>query len=172
VGPAVGPVLTPPHPTRRNLTGMERLVIAIVIVAAISAIALVVRSRRTVDAPTQRRFAVPQQLDRADFARPDAPWLVAVFSSETCDVCRSVVDKARVLESTDVAVVDVEYVASRALHERYSIEAVPTVVVADANGVNRAGFIGPMSATDLWAAVAEARQPGSTPEPGLGQPTT
>ena len=34
---------------------------------------------------------------------------------------------------------------------------------------NRAGFIGPMSATDLWAAVAEARQPGSSPEPNLGQ---
>ncbi len=97
---------------------------------------------------------------------------MAVFSSATCEVCQSVVDKARVLESSDVAVVDVEYLADRALHERYSIEAVPTVVVADARGVNRAGFIGPMSATDLWAAVAEARQPGSSPEPGLGQKQT
>jgi len=26
-----------------------------------------------------------------------------------------------------------------------------------------------MSATDLWAAVAEARNPGSSPEPGLGR---
>ena len=43
------------------------------------------------------------------------------------------------------------------------------MVIADANGVIRAGFIGPMSATDLWAAVAEAREPGSSPEPNLGQ---
>lgn len=143
--------------------------IVIVIVIAVAVIASVARSRRTADAPTQRRFAVPQQLDRSDFARPEAPWLVAVFSSATCDVCQSVIDKARVLESSDVAVVDVEYLADRSLHERYSIEAVPTVVVADARGVNRAGFIGPMSATDLWAAVAEAREPGSSPEPGLGQ---
>jgi hypothetical protein len=148
---------------------VDRLVIVIVIVVAVGVIASVARSRRLADAPTQGRFAVPQQLDRADFARPDAPWLVAVFSSGTCDVCRTVVDKARVMESTDVAVVDIDYLVERQLHERYSIEAVPTVVIADASGVNRAGFIGPMSATDLWAAVAEARQPGSSPEPGLGR---
>ncbi len=148
---------------------MDRLLIVVVIVTAVGIIATVARTRRRVDAPTQRRFAVPQQLDRADFPRSDAPWLVAVFSSATCEVCQSVVDKARVLESADVAVVDVEYLADRALHERYSIEAVPTVVIADASGVNRAGFVGPMSATDLWAAVAEAREPGSSPEPGLGQ---
>jgi len=36
-------------------------------------------------------------------------------------------------------------------------------------GVVRAAFVGAFSATDLWAAVAEARAPGSTPEPELGQ---
>ncbi len=149
---------------------MERLVIAIVIVVLAAAVAAIVRARRAPDAPTQARFAVPQQLDRSDFARPDAPWLVAVFSSATCDVCRSVIDKAKVMESDEVAVVDIEYLADKALHERYSIEAVPTVVIVDSLGVNRAGFIGPMSATDLWAAVAEAREPGSSPEPRLGRP--
>jgi hypothetical protein len=29
-----------------------------------------------------------------------------------------------------------------------------------------ASFLGPMTATDLWAAVAEAREPGSTPGGG------
>lgn len=151
---------------------MDRLVIVVVIVIAVGIVATVAQKRRRVDVPTQQRFAVPQQLDRADFARSDAPWLVAVFSSATCEVCHSVVSKAQVLESPEVAVVNVEYLASRALHEKYSIEAVPTVVIADAMGVNRAGFIGPMSATDLWAAVAEAREPGSSPEPNLGQRNT
>ena len=136
---------------------------ALVIVAIVGAVALIQRRRRVPDAPTQRRYTAPDQLDRNDFARPDAPWLVAVFSSSTCDVCRSVVDKARVLESSEVAVVDVEYGADKAVHERYSIDAVPTVVVAGPDGVAAATFIGPMSATDLWAAVAEAREPGSTP---------
>jgi len=40
--------------------------------------------------------------------------------------------------------------------------------VADAAGVVRAAFVGPATATDLWAAVAEARQPGTSPEPDLG----
>jgi hypothetical protein len=42
-------------------------------------------------------------------------------------------------------------------------------VVADAQGVVRRGFVGAFTATDLWAAVAEVRAPGSTPEPDLGQ---
>lgn len=148
---------------------MERLIVALVIVVAVVVVALVVRRRRVPDAPTQRRFSAPQQLDRNDFARPEAPWLVAVFSSATCDVCAQVVAKAAVLECDDVAVVEVEYTADRALHERYSIDAVPTVVVADSLGAAAATFLGPMSATDLWAAVAEAREPGSTPGGGSCQ---
>ena len=77
--------------------------------------------------------------------------------------------RPRVVACRDVAVQDVEYTALRRLHERYGIDAVPMVVVADADGVVRASFVGPMSATDLWAAVAEVRNPGSSPEPGLGR---
>lgn len=148
---------------------MDRLLIALVIVAVVAVAATVARRRRVPDAPTQRNAVIPEQIDRLDFDRPDAPWLVAVFSSSTCDVCRSVVDKAAVLESAEVAVVDVEYGESRGLHDRYRINAVPTLVVVDGRGVTQAGFVGPMSATDLWAAVAEARQPGTSPEPGLGR---
>lgn len=136
---------------------MERLIVALAIAVLVAVIALVVRRRRTPDAPTQRRYAIPDQLDRADFVRPDAPWLVAVFTSATCDVCRAVHDKAVVLESADVAVADIEYAAERALHERYSIEAVPTTIIADAQGVVVGSFLGPVTATDLWAAVADAR---------------
>lgn len=145
---------------------MERLIVALVIVVVVALAAIIARRRRVPDAPTQRRHAAPEQLDRNDFDHPDAPWLVAVFSSATCDVCAQVVAKAKVLECSDVAVVDVEYTAKRALHERYSIDAVPTLVVADTHGVVVSSFLGPMTATDLWAAVAEAREPGSTPAGG------
>ena len=37
------------------------------------------------------------------------------------------------------------------------------LVVADAAGVVKAGFLGPVKAQDLWAAVAECREPGSSP---------
>jgi hypothetical protein len=107
---------------------------------------------------------VPAQLDRHDFARPDAPWLVAVFTSATCNTCAGVWDKAQHLESDVVAVQELEHLAERAMHERYGIEAVPTTLVVDAEGIVQRSFLGPVTATDLWAAVAEAREPGSTPD--------
>ena len=144
---------------------MTRLLIALAIVAVAAGIAVVVQRRRTPDAPTQRRYNVPEQLDRADFARPDAPWLVAVFTSDVCDQCADVATKAAVLESDDVAVANLEFTAERELHARYQIDAVPTLVIADAVGVTRRSFLGPMTATDLWAAVAELRDPEAAPDP-------
>jgi hypothetical protein len=141
---------------------VERFVIALVLVA-IAVLVAVVMQRRRPDAPTQPTWTVPAQLDRNDFARPAAPWLVAVFTSATCNTCGGVFDKARVLESDVVAVDDVEIGARPDQHRRYGIDAVPTLVVADVDGVVRASFVGPVTATDLWAAVAEAREPGSTP---------
>jgi hypothetical protein len=151
---------------------MDRLLVAMAIVAVAAIVAAVVRHRRPSDAPTQPRHTAPSQLDRADFARPDAPWLVAVFSSATCAACADVIAKARAVESPDVAVVDVEFGAERVLHVRYAIDAVPTLVVADGAGVVHATFIGPVTATDLWAAIAEVRATGSSPEPDLGRPDT
>ena len=143
---------------------VARLLIALVIVAVAAGIAYIAQQRRAPDAPTQRRFNVPQQLDRADFPRPDAAWLVAVFTSLTCDKCSEVASKAAVLESEDVAVANLEFTSHRDIHERYEIDAVPTLLIVDSQGVTRKSFLGPMTATDLWAAVAEAREPGSTPD--------
>lgn len=148
---------------------IARVVIAAVLVVAAVIVAAFIEKRRRRDAPSQPRAIVPAQLDRADFARPDAAWLVAVFSSSTCDSCQQVVAAARVLASREVAVTDVEVTEQPRVHRRYHIEAVPITVIADAAGTVRASFLGPVTATDLWAAVAECRQPGSTPEPDLGQ---
>ena len=138
---------------------------AVIVVAVVVAVVL---DRRRPDAPTVPRWAVPTQLDRTDFARPGAPWLVAVFTSSTCDACAGTAAKAAVLACDDVAVDEVELGSRPTLHRRYAIDAVPMVVVADAEGVVRAHFVGPPTATDLWAAVAELREPGSSPEPHLG----
>ncbi|MCU1353560.1 MAG: hypothetical protein JWM05_2769 [Acidimicrobiales bacterium] len=136
----------------------------VVLVVVVAAVAWVLQRRRP-DAPAQGpSWAVPSQLDRADFDRPDAPWLVTVFSSATCTSCRMVWEKARHLASDTVAVQEVEAVVQRPLHDRYGVEAVPMVLVSDAAGAVRASFLGEPSATDLWAAVAELREPGSTPE--------
>ena len=98
---------------------------------------------------------MPDQLDRADFDRPGAPWLVAVFSSATCDSCATAVERARTLASADVAVHEVELAVRGDLHRRYNIEAVPTLVVADRLGVVHATFVGPPAADELETAFAE-----------------
>ena len=148
---------------------MNQLLVAAGVLVAALAVGAVLRRRRTVDAPTQPVFSAPTQIDRADFDSADVPWMVAVFSSASCTACNDIVRKAKVMSCAEVAVVDVEYSAAAGLHRKYHIDAVPIVVVADRLGVVRASFVGPISATDLWAAVAEARDPGSSPEPGLGR---
>lgn len=141
--------------------------VALVVAAAV-VLALVVERRRP-EAPTRGGWTVPHQLDRADFAA-GAPWLVAVFTSATCDSCEGAYRKAAVLAGAEIAVEEVEVGSRGDLHRRYGVDGVPTIVIADAEGVVRASFVGPPSATDLWAAMAELREPGSSPEPGLGRP--
>lgn len=142
---------------------MERLALLVGLAAVALAVAWVLRRRAPAAAPTPTDWEVPAQLDRDDFDRPDAPWLVAVFSSVTCLSCQGTWAKVQHLESSAVAVQEVEAVRDKALHERYRVDAVPLLVVADHEGVVQAHFLGEPTATDLWATVAELREPGTTP---------
>jgi hypothetical protein len=144
-----------------------RIVIALLILATVGGLALVMR-RRPPEPPPRDVYPVPKQLDRADFRRPDAAWLVALFSSAACDSCQGLDAKLEPLEGGDVAICIVDAEHFGALHRRYELAAIPTTVIADHEGVVRRAFVGAFTATDLWAAVAELRDPGSTPEPDLG----
>jgi thiol-disulfide isomerase/thioredoxin len=142
-------------------------------VAAVAVLAAQVLKKRKPEPPTQTAWTVPTQLDRNDFTSPTTPWLVVAFTSSTCDACATTVSKCEVLASDFVSVQTVDYQTNKALHERYGIDAVPTVVIADADGVVVREFVGPPNATDLWGAMAEVREPGSIPPPdqhgpGLG----
>lgn len=142
---------------------MERLLVAIPLVVIAVVIAAVLQRRRPA-APSGTTWNVPAQLDRSDFRSPSAPWLVAVFTSSTCTACADVAMKAAALDSDNVVVQELEVTEEADLHRRYGIDAVPLVLIADLDGVVVRHFLGPVTATDLWAAVAEAREPGSTPE--------
>jgi hypothetical protein len=127
-----------------------------VLVAAAIVIAIIVERRRPAP-PTQPKWAVPSQLDRDDFDGRDVPWLVVVFTSATCTTCKDVLVKARPLESPHVAVQEVEAVARKDLHQRYAIDAVPMLLLADAEGVVRGSLVGPASAEEIWLAVSSVR---------------
>jgi hypothetical protein len=129
---------------------------ALLVVAVVVALVLE-RRRKATAGPIRDTYAVPRQLYRADFPHPESPWLVVLFSSRTCDSCAAMREKVLVLESSEVAVCDIEFSAAKELHERYGISGVPMVVIADAEGVVRKSFVGSVSATDLWAAAAEIR---------------
>jgi Thioredoxin len=144
-----------------------RLGIAAVVVVVAAGVAWWLRRRRP-DAPPRGVYPVPRQLDRGDFPEPGIPWLVAYFSSATCASCQGLGPKVAVLRSRSVAVCELSFEAERDLHERYDIAAIPMILVADTAGVVKRAFVGATSATDLWAAVAEVREPGSTPESDLG----
>ena len=142
---------------------MDRLLLLVLVAATAGTLAHLLQRRRP-DAPVRTGWSVPQQLDRRDFDRPDAPWLVAVFTSATCDTCGSVVEVARPLESQAVAFQEVEAGERRDLHDRYAVDAVPMVLLVDGVGVVRDHHLGPVTATHLWESLAELRQPGSTPD--------
>ncbi len=143
---------------------MDRFLLATVLLMIAGAAAAILNVRTRTDAPAGARFVVPAQLDRRDFAGPAAPWLVVAFTSATCDTCADLTLKVQALESPEVAIDVVEVGVRGDVHRRYAIDAVPMVLVADAEGVVRTSFVGPVTATDLWATVAEVREPGSTPE--------
>jgi hypothetical protein len=134
-----------------------RIAIAVVLFVLLSGVAWWLERRRRADGPSQGSSSAPEQLDRLDFDRPDAPWLVVVFTSNACASCEGLYERALPLASADVAVVEIGFPAQRALHDRYRVQAAPMTLVADHEGVVRAAFLGAFSATDLWNTVAELR---------------
>ena len=82
---------------------MERVALAVGLIVVVAVFAVVLERRTKASAPTNTGPGAPAQLDRSDFARPDAPWLVVAFSSETCLSCASTWEKVALLESDDVA---------------------------------------------------------------------
>ncbi len=137
---------------------MERLLIAAALVVLAAAVAFGLNRRRP-QAPTQGRgrdgdVPIPAQLDRADFPQADKPWLLVVWTSRTCASCEQATVKAKALESDAVGFVDVPWQDRKDLHDRYGIEDVPLLVLADAEGVVRASFVGAPEFGDLVTAVA------------------
>ncbi|MDQ1505921.1 MAG: hypothetical protein QOD57_3648 [Actinomycetota bacterium] len=137
-------------------TVASRLVVALVVVV-VAVVAARLLERRRPAPPTRDAYPVPAQLDRRDFPRPDAPWLVVLFSSRTCDSCGPMATRVAALDSEAVATVEVEARDDKELHRRYRIDGVPMVVLADAEGVVRAGFVGSVEGWELEGALADAR---------------
>lgn len=120
---------------------MTTVILVVVIAAAALALAAIV-NRRNPDAPTTPQFAVPQQLDRNDFEDATQEWALVMFTSGTCMTCRDAREMIEPVRATPIDVTEVSYETHRGLHERYGINGVPTLVLADQHGVVRWSFLG------------------------------
>lgn len=127
------------------------LVAALAVGAALIAFAV---TRLRPDAAAVRTGALPSHLDRARFVAADQPWLIALFSADTCMSCAKVVEQMRGFESAQAAFQNVEVGREAELHKRYAIASVPTTLVCDGSGLVRLSFVGPLSGADR-SAVAE-----------------
>ena len=94
-------------------------------------------------------WPVPTQLERADFGEQSSPWLVAVFTSESCESCAAAIDAAQRAVRPGVAVVEIDLERGAPLHHRYGIDAVPSVLIADRAGLVRGSFAGPPAVAEL-----------------------
>ena len=116
--------------------------------------------------PTLVDQEAPSTVEVADFTAERFEVLVVVFSSATCDGCHGVLARASVLMSEQVVVVECEHGESPKLHRKYGITAVPTTVLVTPDGHVARDFVGDVTSTHLWGAVAEIRSPGSAPSCG------
>jgi hypothetical protein len=142
---------------------MMQVAIVVVLGAAAGGVAWWLQRRTAPEPERGAPWTVPGLVNRDDFERPDASWLVALFSSSTCLACQGTAAKAALLESDAVAVQEIDSISGKDLHDRYGVDAVPMLLVVDAAGVVQRSFVGEPTATDLWAALAELREPGTVP---------
>lgn len=127
---------------------MTRLILTIAVAAVVGLAAFVWQRLQKPAAPTDLGGELPTVLDRDDFTGADVPWLIAVFSSATCMACADVLAHVRSIESSTVAVQDVEVALDPELHRRYRIDSVPATLAVDRDGVVRGSWLGPLAPAD------------------------
>ena len=143
---------------------MDRLLVLAVVAALAGRLAVLLQRWRP-GGPVATGWSVPGHLDRADFATPDVPWLVAVFSSTDCPTCASRVAEAHSLAAALGGGQEVPAESAGDLHDRYQVDAVPMRVVADGDGLVRAHHPGPSSPGELRTVLEKARSSRSFDEP-------
>ena len=106
-------------------------------------------NRRGTDSPSVPKNSLPIQIDRKDFNEPTTSQLLVLFSSETCDSCETARELLQNYSLDSVCVQEVQFPQQRDIHERYGIDSVPIILVADVDGVVLWSYAG-VPADDLF----------------------
>lgn len=130
-----------------------------ILVVSVVVLLIYASSKRRTNNVQTDEYGYPSIVNRKDFLGVEQDLVVISFTSQTCESCKGVWEKVQALSSDSVGVIKVDYQddMGKKLHQKYSIDAVPTTLVCDKDGVTLKSYIGAVTATDLWAGVANAR---------------
>ena len=123
---------------------MSRLIVLIILSSGASLAAVLLRKLNYRNFVTSG-WSVPGHLSREDFGFLNEPWLVVIFSSESCETCKPVVAEGMKLTSLGIAIQEIAAETNRELHEKYDIDAVPMLLLVDKYGVVRSSHLGPIN---------------------------
>ena len=94
-------------------------------------------------------WSIPGHLNREDFGFLNEPWLVVIFSSDSCETCKPVVAESMKLSSLGIAIQEIALETNKDLHEKYDIDAVPMLLLVDKFGVVRSSHLGPTNSEEV-----------------------
>ena len=97
-------------------------------------VAYIANNRRT-DIPSVPKSSLPIQVDRNDFEMPVMKWLLVFFSSESCSSCIQVREILSDIPLNSIHIQEVSFPQEKNLHNRYAINSVPIVLIANLEGV-------------------------------------
>ena len=123
---------------------MSRLIVLIVLSSGASLAAVLLKKLNYRNFVTSG-WSIPGHLSREDFGFLNEPWLVVIFSSESCETCKPVVAEGMTLTSLGIAIQEITAETNRGLHEKYDIDAVPMLLLVDKFGVVRSSHLGPIN---------------------------
>ena len=123
---------------------MSRLIVLVALSCGASLVAVLLRKLNYRNFMTSG-WSTPGHLSREDFGFRDEPWLVVIFSSESCETCEPVVAEGMKLASLGIAIQEVAAETNKGLHEKYDIDAVPMLLLVDKFGVVRSSHLGPIN---------------------------
>ena len=109
--------------------------ILVLLLGAFAIIVAYIANNRRTDSPSVPKISLPIQVDRNDFDMPDMQWLLVFFSSESCSSCIQVREILSGIPMNSIHIQEVSFPQGKNLHNRYAINSVPIVLIANLEGV-------------------------------------
>ena len=127
---------------------MSRVIVLVLLSSAASLTAVLLRKLNKRNFLTSG-WSIPGHLSREDFGFTNESWLVVIFSSESCETCKPLVAESMKLSSLGIAIQEIAVETNKDLHEKYSIDAVPMLLLVDKFGVVRSSHLGPTNSEEV-----------------------